>query len=278
MNSAIFPPLFALRPLADALIAQGASLERLATGVRINRAADDPAGLISSSSIRAVLSVLEAETRALERADSVASVADGAYAEISSMLRDAEGLAVQAANSGALSDAERDALQLELDSLAQGIDRIAATTSFGDTPVFDGDAILSTGAASFQIDALSASTIGAVEVDGETYTLQDVVTGGGADLATNPELASRVISAAASDVATRRGALGAFQANTIEPHIATNATTARELSSALSIIVDTDYAAESSALTRAMILADSSLATLVLSKRLGSYVYPLLAA
>ena len=91
------------------------SLERLATGQKINRASDDPAGLITSENLRAALSVLEAEARSLMRDDHVAAVAEGALSVTSDLLIEANGLAVAAANSAGLSPQEQQAIQAQFD-------------------------------------------------------------------------------------------------------------------------------------------------------------------
>jgi flagellin len=93
------------------------SLARLATGQRINGAADDPAGLIASDSLRATLSALDAETRSIERTNAVASVAGSALHEVANLLHEGSALALARANAGGLSDVERAANQLQRDSL-----------------------------------------------------------------------------------------------------------------------------------------------------------------
>src|SRR5688572_8933966 len=104
---------FSNRGLAASLVHHGeqgdlavaSSMEKLATGLRINRGADDPAGLIASEDLRAALKMLDAETRAMERTDMVANVADGALGEMSELLSNANAAEVATANSGGLSDA-----------------------------------------------------------------------------------------------------------------------------------------------------------------------------
>ena len=95
--------LTALRTLSNNTRALNTSLERLATGRQINRGADNPAGLIASENLGAVLKGLEAEVRSMQRADNVANVAEGALASTSDLLIEAKGLAVTAANSAGMS-------------------------------------------------------------------------------------------------------------------------------------------------------------------------------
>ncbi|MFI4897464.1 MAG: flagellin [Phycisphaerales bacterium JB059] len=278
MTSPITPPPFLARPFAQAMNAQGHSLLRLATGLRINRGADDPSGLIAAENLRAALATLEAETRALDRADAVASTADGYLGEISSQLRDADAIAVAAANSAGLSDAEREAYQIELDSIAHSVERITQTASFNGERLFDGSSAIATAGHSVALDELSLSGIGRVEVDGVTYSLADVVSGADADLASSPEIASRVIDAARDQIATMRGRVGAFQAHHVEPARAQNAAATRNLSSALSIIADTDFAAQTSELVRSGLLSASSASALLLGQQSTSHALSLLAA
>lgn len=106
------------------------SLERLSTGLRINRGKDDPAGLIASENLRAEKSALNAAIGNAERADQVANIAEGGLGEVSALLTELQGLVTNTANSAGLSDAEKKANQLQVDSILQTIDRIASSTSF----------------------------------------------------------------------------------------------------------------------------------------------------
>src|SRR5687767_9682481 len=114
------------------------SLQKLATGYRINRGADDPAGLIASEQLRGTLAALEAELRMLERTDHQAATADGALGEVSDMLVEARGLAVANANDAGLSDLEKQANQAQIDSILVSVDRVSRSTSFNGTKLLDG--------------------------------------------------------------------------------------------------------------------------------------------
>ena len=111
-----------------------------------------------------------------------------------------------------------------------------------------------------------------------SYSLADVVSGGGADLASSPEIASRVIASARDQIGTMRGRVGAFQAHHIEPERAQNAAATRNLSSALSIIADTDFAAQTSELVRSGLLSASSASALLLGQQSTAHALALLAA
>ena len=238
----------------------GGILEKLATGQRINHGKDDPAGLITSENFRAVLAALDAETRVMQRVDSVANVAEGALSEISGLLVEASGLAVASANTAGVSDAERAAYQMELDSIVFSINRIANSTSFNGDRLLDGTATLSAGGGSITISSAAASALGETDIDGTTRTLIDVAAGGSLNIANGDlEGALQTIRAAMNQVATQRGAIGAFQKNTIASQISTNPVAFENVAAANSLIRDTDYAKETAALSRAQVLNQSSI-------------------
>jgi len=106
------------------------SLERLSTGLRINRGADDPAGLISSEKLRSEKASITAAIGNAERADQVINIAEGGLQEISSQLIELQSLIGQSANDAGLSTEEKEANQLQIDSIIQSIDTIASQTSF----------------------------------------------------------------------------------------------------------------------------------------------------
>ena len=113
-------------------------LERLATGLKINRGSDDPAGLIASEILRSEIGAIDQAIDNSQRAINVISTAEGALNETSRLLLDLRGLLVNTANEGALSDEEIEANQLEIDSILSSIDRIANTTSFGSKKLLNG--------------------------------------------------------------------------------------------------------------------------------------------
>lgn len=113
-------------------------LERLSTGLRINRGKDDPAGLIISERLGTDISNIEQAIKNGERASAVISTTEGALTEITDLLNSIKALAVEAANTGALSDEERAANQLQIDSAIQSITRISNTATFGGLKLLDG--------------------------------------------------------------------------------------------------------------------------------------------
>jgi flagellin len=116
----------------------GKSLEKLSSGYRINRAADDAAGLVISQGLRAQVSGLRQASRNAQDGVSVVQTAEGALTEVHSMLQRIRDLVVQAANTASNDSAARSAAQNEIDALRDEIDRIAQTTSFGTQVLLDG--------------------------------------------------------------------------------------------------------------------------------------------
>jgi len=117
---------------------QATSLTRLSTGYRINKGADDPAGLIAVQSLNAELTGVDAALGNAQRAKSFLGVADGALKEVSSLLTEIESLAAKSTSSGGLSAAEIAANQAQIDSAIASIDRIVRTTTFNGKNLLDG--------------------------------------------------------------------------------------------------------------------------------------------
>ncbi len=114
------------------------SLTRLSTGLRINTGKDDPAGLIASEALRSDITSLNKAISNTKRASQIIATADSALGQVSSLLNNVRGLVVEAANSGALSDSEIAANQLQVDSSLEAINRIARTTTFQGRNLLDG--------------------------------------------------------------------------------------------------------------------------------------------
>jgi flagellin len=127
------------RNLSNTNNVMGKSLEKLSSGFRINRAADDAAGLVISQGLRAQVSGLRQATRNAQDGISVVQTAEGALNEVHSMLNRMRDLAVQASNGSNDADA-RAAAQAEIDELADEIGRISETTRFGQIALLNGDA------------------------------------------------------------------------------------------------------------------------------------------
>jgi flagellin len=118
---------------------QSLTMERLATAKRVNRASDDPAGLIAISNFNMELSGVDAALGNANRADAMLNVADGAITQISSLLTEIKTLVTQSAGD-TLTEAEKAANQMEIDSAIDAIDRIVGTTTFNGERLLDGSA------------------------------------------------------------------------------------------------------------------------------------------
>ena len=114
------------------------SLEKLSSGFRINRAADDAAGLAISEGLRSQIGGLKVAVRNTQDGISVVQTAEGALTETHSILQRMRDLSVQASNSGSLSDAAKGNIQSEVVQLKAELDRIATTTSFNGKKLLDG--------------------------------------------------------------------------------------------------------------------------------------------
>lgn len=258
-------------------LGQQRSLERLATGRRINRAADNPAGLIASESLSATLAALEAEVISNERQQNIASTADAALGEVSSLLVEAKRLTVANADS-TLSDAERQANQAQIDSIVASVDRVSNTTQFNGKKLLDGTLTLKVTGASQAVSSVTSVTVGAKTIDGESVSLTDLKTGG--DLAANRnrgEDSVAVVDQAIKDVATLRGKVGAFQTNVLSTRLNSLSVATENLTAARSIIRDTDYAAETAQRFRAALLASAGVSTLRSAFRSQRRILSLLA-
>ncbi|MCP4590819.1 MAG: flagellin [bacterium] len=132
------PAVVAQRHLRVSQRDLGVSLERLSSGLRINRGSDDPAGLIVSERLRAEIEGLGQAIKNSERAINVIATTEGALAEVNALLKDVQALIVEAANEGAFSPEEVDANQLQIDSAIESIGRIANVTTFAGRKLLDG--------------------------------------------------------------------------------------------------------------------------------------------
>src|SRR5436190_969063 len=130
--------LTAQRGLQRAQKTLDSTLQRLSTGLRINRGADDPAGLIASEGLRSETAGIQQGIDNSSRASNVIATAEGALSEVASLLLNIKSLVVQAANTGALSSEEIAANQLQVDSAVQSITRISNTTTFAGLHLVNG--------------------------------------------------------------------------------------------------------------------------------------------
>lgn len=252
---------------ADERLAE--SSVRLATLRRIQRGADDPAGLLAAEQLHREITTSEEIAESAERQRTVAHVADSALAEVSSQLQSAQANLVTASSDATLSDGERAALQLEIDAALEAVDRIGATTSFAGRRLFAGDAELRVAADAsgtrFTSESLPAVSTGALgESGGRLYELRS---GGAASLESGDlERARNILTTAQSQVTTARARIGAFEHGAIDTTVRTVGDTLVQLQDARSRIEEADVAFESAQWVRSRIQADAALATLRLAQ------------
>ena len=258
------------------------SLEKLSSGFRINRAADDAAGLAISEGLRSQIGGLKVAVRNTQDGVSVVQTAEGALTETHAILQRMRDLAVQAAN-GSNDANSHAALQAENDQLAAELTRIADKTTFNNVKLLDG-----TFNENFQVgyaagdtmavkiesgtaaEGFSATHLGvnALDLDAAETTPGDSTTSGAA-------LAITAIDAAIKEVSTARAGLGALQ-NRFE-HTINNLNVAVEnLSASESRIRDTDMAAEMVNFTRTQILSQAGTAMLAQANQAPQGVLQLL--
>ena len=158
----------ASRNLSNTNVQLGKNLEKLSSGFRINRAADDAAGLVVSQGLRAQIGGLKQAARNAQDGISVVQTAEGALNEVHTMLNRMRDLSVQAANSGANDTAARDAAQAEIDALSTEISRISDSTRFGGVNLLDGSYGVKA-----QVSGASAgvANTGTVAAASETFTI-----------------------------------------------------------------------------------------------------------
>ena len=133
------PSLIAQRHLGLSQQSLTKSLERLSSGLKINRGADNPAGLIVSERLRSEIAVVQQAIDNSTRAINVVATTEGALNEVQTLLTDIQAKLVEAANSGAFSKEEIAANQLQIDNAIDSITRIANTTTFAGRKLINGE-------------------------------------------------------------------------------------------------------------------------------------------
>lgn len=165
------PSLISQRHLQISQRSLSTSLERLSSGLKINRGADNPAGLIVSERLRSEISAVNQAVNNSARAINVIATTEGALDEVQTLLTDINGLLVEAANRGAFSDDEIAANQLQIDNAIDSITRIANTTTFAGRKLINGEldyvtsGIVSTELADVNVQAAAFGTQSFVPVD-----------------------------------------------------------------------------------------------------------------
>ena len=272
------------------------SLEKLSSGFRINRAADDAAGLAISEGLRSQVGGLKVAARNAQDGISVVQTAEGALTETHSILQRLRDLGVQAANDSNNTEARAN-IKTEATSLVSELDRIAKSTNFNGTTLLNGDVdAAATGAQTvlkFQVGA-DGDANSAIEVDlakanvasvavslavGAAATVtganDGTVAGISFDNHTVAQSSIERIDAQISKVSTARAELGAYQ-NRFEHTIKNINVAVENLSASESRIRDTDMASEMVSFTRAQILSQAGTSMLAQANQIPQGVLSLL--
>ena len=236
------------------------SIQRLSSGLRVNSARDDAAGLAIANRMDAQARGMNVAIRNANDGISLAQTAEGALGKVGDMLQRMRELAVQASNA-TNSDSDRTNLNEEFRQLASEVDRTLQSTTFNGTAV-----LAAGGTLTFQIGANNTASnqldVGTVNVRGTTaITGVTNSTGAAITSATAAQTAIGTIDTALDLVNSQRATFGATQ-NRFEAVISNLAVAAENQAAARSRIMDADFAKETAALTRAQILQQAGTAML----------------
>ena len=242
------------RQLGITTSAQAKSTEKLSSGYRINRAADDAAGLSISEKMRSQIRGLNKASSNAQDGVSLVQTAEGALNETHSILQRMNELATQAAN-GTNTSVDRSAIRAELDQLTSEINRIQSTTQFNTMNLLDGTFSGATNQMKLQVGALSGQSIDfsianmcATKIGLKTTLSVSTFTKAGSYM--------KSVQDAIEVVSKQRSAMGAIQ-NRLEHTIANLDTTSENTQSAESRIRDTDMASEMVTYSKNNILAQA---------------------
>ena len=273
------------RQLSNANNAQANSMEKLSSGLRINKASDDAAGLSISEKMRGQIRGLEQGSRNAQDGISMIQTAEGALNETQDILQRMRELAVQASNDTNTTE-DREAIQNEANQLAKDVNRIAKDTQFNGQDLLtgtggpngtDGDFTFQVGAnEKQQITVSFAKMTGGT--DGLKIASDDTEAATAIDISTDSATASAaitIINDAIKDVSAERSNLGANQ-NRLEYATNNLNTSAENLTAAESRVRDVDMAKEMMEQTKNSILAQASQAMLAQSNQMTQSVLQLL--
>lgn len=253
------------------------AMERLSSGMRINRAADDPAGLAISEKMRAQIRGLEmAEKNALDTI-SLIQTAEGALHESQNIVQRIRELAVRAAND-TLTLEERQAIQMEINELLDELDAIAGRTQFNTEPLLDGNFSnknFQIGANSGQNISISIEAMDSVALGLSSLRADPDGSTGGVLTQQGANDAIELLDKANKKISTQRAKLGAKQ-NRLEHTINNLAVTRENLTAAESRIRDADIAKEMMNYTKYYILTQAAQAILAQANQIHQGLLQLL--
>ena len=246
------------------------SLEKLSSGFRINRAADDAAGLAISEGLRSQVGGLKVAARNAQDGISVVQTAEGALTEVHAILQRVRDLTIQGANDSNSTEARAN-IATEINSLGTELTRISDSTNFNGTKLLDG----SVASLNFQVgaDGDSNSTIAVSLTDVKTTVegIKDLLVTDH----TTAQAATVTVDTAIEAISTARSGLGAMQ-NRLEHTIKNVNVAVENLSASESRIRDTDMASEMVSFTRAQILSQAGTAMLAQANQIPQGVLSLL--
>ncbi|MCC4832662.1 flagellin FliC [Shewanella sp. 10N.7] len=245
------------------------SMERLSSGLRINSAKDDAAGLAISNRLNSQVRGLEVGMRNANDAISIAQIAEGAMQEQTNMLQRMRDLTIQSEN-GANSTQDLAALKAEMDQLSIEIGEIGNNTAFGDTKLMTGG--FSAGK-SFQVGHQAGETISISVKKTDASSLAV----GALNNTTSAQRSAALtaIDAAITTIDTQRADLGAKQ-NRLAHNIANSANTQANVADAKSRIVDVDFAKETAEMTKNQVLQQTGSSMLAQANQLPQVALSLL--
>jgi len=264
--------LNAQRNLNGSQVSLSVSMQRLSSGLRINSAKDDAAGLAIATRMTSQINGLNQAVRNANDGISMAQTTESALGEVTNNLQRIRELAVESAN-GTYSTADRAALDVEVQQRLAEIDRIASKTTFNGQNVLDG----SLGTVDFQVGANVGDTVSVdfSTIDATTATLGvNGISVTGAD-ATNANAAITAVDTALTSVNTARSTLGAVQ-NRFQSTVANLQSISESTASSRSQIQDADFAAETAAMSRAQILQQAGVSVLSQANAMPQSVLKLL--
>ncbi|PCI09007.1 hypothetical protein COB72_07310 [bacterium] len=234
------------------------TLERLATGNAINRASDNPSGLIASENFATRLNVIQTKITSFERNEAVLNIQDGRLSATLDNVSDLTSLVIQGASTGGMTSSEMGAIQTQIGGILTGITRIAAATGLD-----------------IMNDVTTEMVVGTDETTGdpitETVSLSDL----SRVLETDPEAAQRLVDGARQAVVTAQAEVG-IEARASESERRILEEEQINVARAYSQIRDTNYAKESSNLIRSQILEKASIYTILAERQSAANVLTLL--
>ena len=256
------------------------SLQRLSSGLRVNSAKDDAAGLAVSQSLTSAIRGGQQAVRNANDGISLGQTAEGALGQVAGNLQRIREIAVQAAN-GSISDTNRSQLQKEVDQLTQEISRTVQTTEFNGTKLLSGSSSLTfqvgySGSADNQVSVTTTNLAQAGSAGLNSYN--STLTNTGTVNITTQSGASAALALLDADIAqvsNLRSTFGAVQ-NRFEAVISNLNNFVENLSASRSRIVDADFAAETAQLTRNQILVQAGTAVLSQANQLPQNALSLL--